>query len=60
VGICLNNLSQVMCAGSTVSRGTLLQRLFTVCYLAAVAVAMFGWLSAFGWLTFRALRWLMG
>jgi hypothetical protein len=55
----LNDLSQVMRAGSTASRGTLLQRLFRIFYLIAVAVAMFGWLSAFGWLAVRVARWLM-
>jgi hypothetical protein len=49
-----------MRTGSTVSRGTLLQRLFKICYLAAVAVAMFGWISAFGWLTVRIAHWLLG
>ena len=29
-------------------------------YLAAVAVAMFGWTSAFGWLTVRIAHWLLG
>jgi hypothetical protein len=42
-----------------VSRGALLQRLFKICYLAAVAVAMFGWVSAFWWLTVRLAKWLM-
>jgi hypothetical protein len=37
----------------------LLQRLFEFCYLAAVAVAMFGWVSAFWWLTVRLAKRLM-
>jgi hypothetical protein len=29
--------------------GTWRQRLLVSCYLTAITVAMFGWLSAFGW-----------
>lgn len=29
--------------------GTRRQRLLVGCYLTAITVAMFGWLSAFGW-----------
>jgi hypothetical protein len=43
-----------------VIKGVLLQRLFQICYLAAVAVAMFGWLSAFWWISIRLAKWLMG
>jgi hypothetical protein len=34
-------------------------RLFTACYLAAAAVAMLGWLSAFGWATVVVAKWLL-
>jgi hypothetical protein len=42
-----------------VSKGALLQRLFKICYLTAVAVAMFGWVSAFWWITFHVVPWLL-
>lgn len=42
-----------------VSKGTPLQRLFNACYLTAIAVAMVGWLSAFGWITVRVAQWLL-
>ena len=34
---------------TAVSRATLKQRVSLACYLTATAVAMLGWLSAFGW-----------
>jgi hypothetical protein len=48
-----------MPAVSSISRGKLLQRLFRVCYLTAIAVAMLGWLSAFGWISVRVAQWLL-
>jgi hypothetical protein len=45
--------------GSTVGRGTILKRLFAIAYVTAVAVAMFGWVSAFWWITVRVTRWLL-
>jgi hypothetical protein len=37
---------------------TLRQRLFTICYLAAIAIATVGWLSALGWAAVKAGKWL--
>ena len=48
-----------MPAGPPVTRGALLPRFFKICYLAAIAVAMVGWLSAFGWLAVRITLWLL-
>jgi len=55
----MNSLTEVMPVGSSISRGTILKRAFVVGYLAAVAVAMFGWVSAFGWLTVKVAKWLL-
>ena len=40
-------------------RATMKDRLFTACYLAATAVAMIGWLSAFGWVTAAIAKWML-
>jgi len=42
-----------------IRRSTTKERLFTVCYLTATAVAMLGWLSAFAWVTVAAAKWLL-
>jgi ABC-type enterochelin transport system permease subunit len=55
----MNAVTQVMPVGSTVSRGTILKRLFVIGYLIAVAVAMIGWVSAFGWITVQVANWLL-
>jgi hypothetical protein len=55
----MNSVTQSMPAASTVSRGTILKRVFVIAYVTAVAVAMFGWVSAFGWLTVRVAKWLL-
>jgi hypothetical protein len=55
----MNNVTELMRAGSAVSRGTILKRLFVIGYVTAIAVAMVGWISAFGWLTLRAATWLL-
>jgi ABC-type enterochelin transport system permease subunit len=55
----MNSLTQVMPVGSTVSKGAILKRLFVIGYLTAVAVAMVGWVSAFGWITVRVAKWLL-
>ena len=55
----MNSLTQLMPVGSTVSRRTILKRLFVIGYVTAIAVAMVGWISAFGWLTLRAATWLL-
>jgi hypothetical protein len=55
----MNNVTELMRAGSAVSRGTILKRLFVIGYVTAIAVAMVGWISALGWLTLRAATWLL-
>jgi hypothetical protein len=55
----MNSLAEVTRIQSAVSRGTILKRVFLIGYLTAVAVAMFGWLSAFGWLTVKVAQWLL-
>ena len=55
----MNSLTEVIHVGSAVSRGKVLKRLFVLVYVTAVAIAMFGWVSAFGWLTVRVAKWLL-
>ncbi len=56
----MNGLTQNMPVEATATgRSTMKDRLFMVCYLTATAVAMLGWLSAFGWATFAAAKWLL-
>ena len=55
----MNNVTELVPTGSTASRGTILKRLFVIGYVTAIAVAMVGWISAFGWLTLRAATWLL-
>jgi hypothetical protein len=55
----MNSLTQLMPVASTLSRKTILKRLFVIGYLTAVAVAMIGWVSAFGWITVRLAMWLL-
>jgi hypothetical protein len=55
----VNNVTEVMPLGATVGRGVILRRLFVIGYVAAVGVAMTGWVSAFGWLTVRVAKWLL-
>ena len=55
----MNNVTEVMPLGARVSRGVMLRRLFVIGYVAAVGVAMIGWVSAFGWLTVRVAKWLL-
>jgi hypothetical protein len=55
----MNSVTQAMPAASTVSGGTILKRVFVIAYVTAVAVAMFGWVSAFGWLTVQVAKWLL-
>jgi hypothetical protein len=40
------------------SRATLKQRVLIACYLTAIAVAMFGWLSAFSWAAAEVAKFL--
>ena len=55
----MNNVTEVMPLGATVSRGVILRRLFVIGYVAAVGFAMSGRVSAFGWLTGRVAKWLL-
>jgi hypothetical protein len=55
----MDNVTKVMPLGQTVRKGAISKRLFVIVYLIAVAVAMFGWVSAFWWLTVRLAKWLM-
>ena len=54
----MNVVSEAIPVGSA-SRGTTPKRLFVIGYVAAVGVAMIGWVSAFGWLTVRVAKWLL-
>ena len=55
----MSSVTETTPVGSKVSRGTILKRLFVITYVTAVAVAMFGWVSAFGWLTVQVAKWLL-
>jgi hypothetical protein len=56
----MNSLTENMPIEATaIRRATMKDRLFTACYLAATAVAMIGWLSAFGWVTVAVAKWLL-
>ena len=54
----MNSLTEVVHFRSSVTTGTILKRLFVIGYATAIAVAMFGWASAFGWLTVKVAKWL--
>jgi hypothetical protein len=56
----MDSVSNTTSIGSTVNKGAILKRLFLVTYVTAVAVAMFGWVSAFWWITIRVARLLLG
>jgi hypothetical protein len=55
----MNSLTEAMPLASTSSRGTTLERVFRICYLTAITVSTIGWISAFGWITFRFAKWVM-
>jgi len=56
----MNSLTEIMpMEALSTRRATMKDRLFTVCYLTATAVAMVGWLSAFGWVTVAVAKWLL-
>jgi ABC-type enterochelin transport system permease subunit len=47
----MNSQTEIMpTEAAAVSTATSKQRLLTICYLTTIAVAMFGSLSAFGWI----------
>ena len=53
----MNSLTEVVPAGSTVSRETRSKRFFKICYLTAITVSTIGWVSAFGWAIVRLAKW---
>lgn len=60
----LKGNGQMTGSGKSLSRDerqiiSLKQRLFPICYLSAVALAMVGWLWAIGWITLEAAKWLL-
>ena len=56
----MNSLTETMpMEAMAITRITMKDRLFTACYLASTAVAMIGWLSAFGWATVAVAKWLL-
>jgi hypothetical protein len=56
----MNTLTENIPMDATaITKATVKDRLFTACYLAATAVAMIGWLSAFGWVTVAVAKWLL-
>ena len=57
----MNSPTEIMPMEAAVARkATLRERLFRICYLTATAVAMVGWLSAFGWVTVTITKWAVG
>ena len=54
----MNSRTDVMSMEAAAGTSTLRQRLFTICYLAAIAIATVGWLSAIGWAAVEAGKWL--
>jgi hypothetical protein len=56
----MNTLKEIMpMEAAVVRKATLRERSFRICYLTATAVAMVGWLSAFGWVTVTVTKWLL-
>ena len=55
----MKSLMEVHPTNSATGRGTRLTRLFSIGYLAAIAVATIGWISAFGWATVQLVKWLI-
>jgi hypothetical protein len=54
----MKSLTEIMPMEAAVV-STLRERSFRICYLTAIAVAMAGWLSAFGWVTVTVTKWLL-
>jgi hypothetical protein len=56
----MNRLTDIRLMETAVAgKATSKQRLFNMCYLTVIGVAMVGWLSAFGWLTVAVAKWLL-
>jgi hypothetical protein len=55
----MNSHSEIMpiTGAAAINSATLKNRLFTLCYLTAVAVATLGWLAALGWTAFALAQW---
>ena len=54
-----SSLTEETPASSVIGDASLLQRFFSVSFMAATIVATFGWWSALGWLTVKATTWLL-
>ena len=56
----MKSLPKIMPIEADVGRKAALKdRLITIGYLTMIAVAMLGWLSAFGWVTVAVAKWLV-
>lgn len=55
----MRSITDVMSAGSSVSKGSIRNRLFLAGYLAGITVATISWVSAVGWAAVRTLEWLL-
>jgi hypothetical protein len=55
----MNSVTDVVPVGSAINRATLPTRFFEICYLTAITVSTFGWVSALSWTTFRLAKWVM-
>ena len=53
----MSSTTEAMTVASAV-RDASAQRFFNICYLTAISVATFGWLSGFGWIAVRVATWL--
>lgn len=53
----MSSPTEVMIVESVV-RGTSSERFFKICYVMAISIATFGWLSSFGWIALKIVYWL--
>jgi hypothetical protein len=58
-GLSMDSITNVMPLNSTVEKAGIRDRLIVVGYLSAITLATIGWVSAFGWMTLKALEWLL-
>jgi hypothetical protein len=54
----MKSQTEIMPMEAAAVTSTLKQRLFTISFLAAIAIATVGWLSALGWATVSVAKWL--
>ena len=54
----MNGRTDIMPIEAAAVTSTLKQRLLTICYLAAIAIATVGWVCALGWAAAEAGKWL--